>query len=75
MQCNIDQRGRLVRVVVGAIVDGIGILLVVLAAVGILSGSWPWVVGIAAMIGGAFTLFEGLRGWCVLRAMGMRTPI
>jgi Co/Zn/Cd efflux system component len=74
MQCNIDQRGRLVRLAAGALLDGLGMVLVVLAAIGTLQGSWPWVAGIAAMVGGAILIFEGLRGWCVLRAMGLRTP-
>lgn len=75
MQCNIDQRGRIVRLVAGVAVEGIGLGLVVLAALGVLTGTWPYVVGIAALLGGALMTFEGLRGWCVLRAMGVKTPI
>ena len=33
------------------------------------------VAGIAACVGGAFMLFEGLVGWCAVRAMGIRTPV
>ena len=75
MQCNIDQRGRTLRVAAGMVVDGGGVLLVFLAALGIIEGTWPYIVGVAAMIGGSFMLFEGLRGWCVLRALGIRTPL
>ena len=25
-------------------------------------------------LGGAFTVFEGLVGWCAIRAMGVKTP-
>jgi len=27
------------------------------------------------MLGGAFMIFEGVNGWCVVRAMGFKTPI
>ena len=67
MQCNIDQRGKMMRLMVGAIL--------VLAWTGQLAGDWTWFVGGAALVGGLFLIFEALAGWCVLRAMGIRTPI
>jgi hypothetical protein len=27
------------------------------------------------MLGGAFMIFEGVNGWCAVRAMGFKTPI
>jgi hypothetical protein len=32
-----------------------------------------WIVSITLLGLGAFSIFEGLRGWCVLRAFGVRT--
>jgi hypothetical protein len=29
----------------------------------------------AAMLGGAFAIFEARAGWCALRAMGIKTPL
>jgi hypothetical protein len=37
--------------------------------------SWAFSAGIAALLGGAFMIFEGVNGWCVVRAMGFKTPI
>ena len=41
--------------------------------------AWMWfvVVPVAILIGvsGAFVLFEALRGWCLLRACGIKTRL
>jgi hypothetical protein len=72
MQCNIDGRGRRWRAISGVVC--------LAAAIGLLAWSWPadrttWIAaGILAAVG-AFQLFEARRGWCVLRAMGWRTPL
>ncbi len=74
MQCNIDARGKAVRLVAGAAVEGIGLVLAVLWFLGFLP-DWALGVGIAAIASGWFMIFEGLAGWCVLRAMGFKTSI
>ncbi len=62
---NIDNRGRLMR--------GIG-------AVGLFAGAWfgfgvsMW-LGLVLAVSGAFVLFEALRGWCALRACGIKTKL
>jgi len=38
-------------------------------------GVWKWVVSIACVAGGAFGLYEARAGWCVVRAMGFKTPM
>ncbi len=38
-------------------------------------GAWPWVVTVACLAGGAFGVFEARAGWCVVRAMGFKTPV
>lgn len=75
MKCNIDQKGRAVRVILGGVIEGAGLLLLVLAAVGQIEGTWPWIVGISAAIGGGIMVVEGAVGWCFVRAMGIRTPL
>ena len=34
----------------------------------------PWILSASFAFGGAFMLFEARAGWCVVRAMGFRTP-
>ncbi len=73
MQCNIDQRGRKARMVAGAVVDGVG-------AVMILVGAWRtevWLIVAGAVVSaaGLFMIFEGVKGWCVARAMGFKTRL
>ena len=53
--CNIDTKGRIIRLTAGLLCLG--------------GAAWCW--------WGAFGLvavFEGIRGWCVVRALGGRTP-
>ena len=62
---NIDNRGRLVR--------GIGALaLLVGAGFGFTVSVW---LGIALLASGVFVAFEALRGWCALRACGIKTKL
>ncbi len=75
MECNIDAKGREVRVIAGLVVALLGLAVMVLAATGGITGIWPWFVGAAALLGGGFAMFEGWAGWCALRAMGFRTKI
>ncbi|MFA9478029.1 hypothetical protein ACERK3_06930 [Phycisphaerales bacterium AB-hyl4] len=75
MQCNIDARGRSVRLVAGLVTAAVSILLIALLLMNLVQGMAWWIVAIAAGLGGAFQIYEGWAGWCVLRAMGWRTPI
>jgi hypothetical protein len=62
---NIGRKGRLVR--------GLG-------AVGLFTGAWfaldfsTW-LGLLLFASGGFVLFEALRGWCALRACGIKTRL
>jgi hypothetical protein len=60
---NIGKAGRAIR-------GGIGVVLIgaALAAWG-----WHWLAGAGLVAGGAFCLFEALRGWCVARACRIKT--
>lgn len=63
---NITGTGRLVRILCGIILLAAAVVLY-LEKVEI----WPWVLGGC----GVFAIFEGVRGWCLLRACRMKTPV
>lgn len=60
---NLGSGGRWLRGVAGLVMVVAGLLLVTQATV----------LGAAFLASGAFVLFEAARGWCVLRACGIRT--
>ena len=62
---NINNHGRLVR--------GLG-------AVGLFAGAWlafdaSFWLGLGLALSGGFVLFEAVRGWCALRACGIKTKL
>ena len=62
---NIDNPGRLVR--------GLGaLLLLVGAGFGFTVSVW---LGLGLLAAGVFVGFEALRGWCVMRACGIKTKL
>jgi len=62
---NIDNKGRFAR--------GITALVIFTAAgFGFIVSCW---LGIGLLAVGVFVTFEALRGWCVLRACGIRTKV
>jgi hypothetical protein len=62
---NIGNKGRLVR--------GLG-ALVLFAGAGFAFPVSAW-LGLVLLASGAFVLFESLRGWCALRACGIKTKL
>ncbi len=62
---NIDTRGRLVR---GA--GGIALLIL-----GFALSSVSWIAAVIVLVSAGFVLFEALRGWCVMRACGIKTKL
>ena len=74
MQCNIDARGKAVRLINGII--GVVVGLVLLFAWALRTGSVAaWVVTGVFLLAGTFSIFEARAGWCVVRAMGFKTRI
>lgn len=70
---NIDRRGRRVRLVAGIVVDACGAAMII---AGVHNGRTSLLIsGIVAAILGSFTIFEAANGWCVLRAMGIKTRL
>jgi len=73
LACNIDQRGRRARLISGAVAGVCGLALTI---IGVITGSRALlVVGILLDVTGSFMVFEGARGWCALRALGVKTPM
>jgi hypothetical protein len=73
LTCNIDRRGARLRMIGGSVAGVIGILLALTAWwTGI---EWMWWPALGFLIPGSIMIFEARNGWCVLRAMGIRTRI
>jgi hypothetical protein len=73
MQCNIDDRGRSARRWTGVACAVVAALLLALAAL------W-WHAGLAITAGGfaagaALCFWQAHKGYCVVRAMGIKTPV
>jgi hypothetical protein len=74
MQCNIDAKGKFARLCSGVLVLLGGVLLILFWARG--SGEvWKWAVSGLVAAGGIFQIYEAWAGWCVMRAMGFKTPM
>ena len=72
LQCNIDARGKRIRLIMGVVEVLLSIAL--LFAWALPSGSGlAWGLTVALFVFGAFAIFEARAGWCVIRAMGMKT--
>jgi len=74
MQCNIDAKGKAVRLrwgivwlIAGLIAGGIWALPT--------GGATAWILSAALMATGVFMIFEARAGWCVVRAMGFKTKV
>jgi hypothetical protein len=73
MECNIDRRGARVRLVWG-IANLMG--SAVAAGIALWSGTWwHWMVAGICMVLGVLAVFEARKRWCVVRAMGFKTPM
>ncbi len=72
-KCNIDQSGRVVRFFAGVFMFFSGSFMFMLALPG--GGLWWRLFQSGIMLAGIFILFEGVMGWCALRAMGFKTRL
>jgi len=75
LECNIDAKGKAVRLIGGVFSLVAGLVSVVFAATGIVDQQLGWVVSGGLFFGGAFAIFEARAGWCVVRALGFKTPL
>lgn len=74
MQCNIDAKGKAVRLIYGLVMIAAGLVVAGLTLADVIGGWWPWAVAAALVLMGGFGVFEARKGWCVVRAMGFKTP-
>ena len=73
LTCNIDQRGAKVRRVWGVLCIVIGWVLA--AAALVVGPGWLWIPAGLAWGAGVFALYEARKKWCVVRALGIKTPV
>jgi hypothetical protein len=74
MQCNIDAKGKLVRLIYGIVLLLIGVIVLFTWTIRV-GGAAAWLIAIGLILAGAFAIFESRAGWCVMRAMGFKTPL
>ena len=75
MECNIGAKGKAARLKLGiaAVLGGLVLAGIILS--GILEGTFWWLCVAGAVFGGGFSMWEARAGWCVVRAMGFKTPL
>lgn len=74
LPCNIDSRGKRVRLLNGLFLLVLGLLLAALWAAK--DGSFvAWMIVAFTFLLGGFCVFEARAGWCALRAMGIKTRV
>ena len=72
LQCNLDSKGKAVRLIWGIFTLAGGLLVLFLWAWP--AGGWlAWTVAVLLIVSGVFGIFEARTGWCVVRAMGIKT--
>ena len=75
LECNIDSKGRAMRLVAGILAILGGAVAYVILTLGVIPVPESLgTLGVLAMVaGGAFAIFEAKAGRCVVRALGFRT--
>lgn len=75
-ECNIDAKGKFVRLVGGSMSIIMGVIAVGLLYFDVVPSNWFTISSTFGLFaGGALGIYEGRSGWCVARAIGIRTPI
>ena len=74
LKCNIGAAGKAARFRVGLLGVAGGLTLGLVTAVGVLPTLAWWAV-LGSIAGGSFAIWEARAGWCVVRAMGFKTPV
>ena len=52
-----------------------GLILAGIILSGLLDGTIWWLGVAGAIFGGAFAIWEARVGWCIVRAIGFKTPL
>ncbi len=75
LECNIDAKGKAARLVGGIFSLVAGLISVAFVATGNVDQQLGWAITGGLIFGGAFAIFEARAGWCVVRALGFKTPL
>jgi hypothetical protein len=73
-KCNIDAKGKLFRFTMGIFSILSGIVIISLFNFNMLISEEILVMGFFSIIGGLFAIWEAREGWCIVRAIGIKTP-
>lgn len=73
MKPNIDRKGRIARAACGALCVAGGVACGLTAWPE--STVWRWTTIISLGAFGAFQLYEAKKSWCIMRALGVKTPM
>lgn len=74
-ECNIDAKGKAARFLGGAAAILGSLILAALLATDTLTVGLGWYAVAGGIFGGAFAIFEARAGWCIVRAIGFKTPL
>ena len=75
MQCNIGAKGKAARLKLGIMAVIGSLMLTGLILAGVFSGTLWWFAAGCVAFGGAFSIWEARAGWCIVRAIGIKTPL
>ena len=74
-ECNIDAKGKVARFLGGTAAILGSLILAALLAADVLTVGLGWYAVAGGIFGGAFAIFEARAGWCIVRAIGFKTPL
>lgn len=74
-ECNIDARGKAARFMGGIASIVAASIFAFLLVTDVVSIGFGWYAIAGAYLGGAFAIYEARAGWCIVRAMGIKTPL
>ncbi|MBT4802467.1 MAG: hypothetical protein HON85_02295 [Euryarchaeota archaeon] len=75
MTCNIDAKGKMFRLITGIISCSFGISLFILINTNIITSTAYLLPAVGSILGGIFAVWEARAGWCLVRSLGIKTPI
>ena len=75
MECNIGEKGKAARLKLGIFAVICSGILALTLLMGVFEGTFLWLAVAGSAFGGAFSIWEARAGWCIVRAMGFKTPL
>ena len=75
LECNLDAKGKAARFVGGIAAIAGALILATLLATDTFTFGLGWYAVGGGILGGAFAVFEARAGWCIVRAIGIKTPL